>query len=100
MPVVGPKDWSGLVGVSAVMLRRLRDRLRNLGGRLRTAETDVAPDAHVARTRETGGRDTDAGDSAATTGIGRSGEFVGRVAGQDAGFDEETGAEARARRQA
>lgn len=34
-------------------------------------------------------------DSAATTGTGRTGEYVGRVAGQDEGFAGETGAEVR-----
>jgi hypothetical protein len=70
------------------------DRLRALFGRPQPAE-DVTPDAHTARTRETGGSDRDDADSAATTGTGRSEEFVGRVAGQDDGFAEETGAEVR-----
>jgi hypothetical protein len=75
------------------------ERLRALFGRTRTAEPDVEPDTGVARSRETGGRATDHEDSASTTGVGGSGGFVGRVAGQDAGFDEETGAEVRARHQ-
>ncbi|SHK50139.1 hypothetical protein SAMN05443637_10758 [Pseudonocardia thermophila] len=85
------------------------DRLRALFGRPRPPE-DVRPDAHTARSRETGGTDTDSTDtdgtdtdstefgstdSAATTGTGRSEGFVGRVAGQDEGFAGETGAEAR-----
>jgi hypothetical protein len=70
------------------------DRLRALFGHPRPVE-DVAPDAHTARTRETGGSDRDDADSAGTTGTGRSDEFVGRVAGQDDGFAEETGAEVR-----
>ncbi|GAA4557825.1 hypothetical protein [Pseudonocardia xishanensis] len=76
------------------------ERLRSLFGRPETAEDDVRPDTATARTRETGGRDTDSGDSATTTGTGASGEFVGRVAGQDAGADDsgvESGAEARRR---
>lgn len=73
------------------MLERLREKF----GRHRPAE-DVEKNPTLANTRSTGGADTDAGDSASTTGGGRSGEFVGRVAGQDPGFDEETGAEARA----
>ena len=35
-------------------------------------------------------------DASSTTGTGESGEFVGRVAGQDVGYAEETGAERRA----
>lgn len=76
------------------------ERLRSLFGKPRTAEDDVRPDPGTARSRETGGRATDAGDSASTTGTGASGEFVGRVAGQDAGADDsgvESGAEARRR---
>ena len=74
------------------------ERLRALFGKPRTAEDDVRPDPGTARSRETGGRATDEGDSASTTGVGESGTFVGRVAGQDPGFAEETGAEVRARR--
>lgn len=57
----------------------------------------MEPDTGVARTRETGGDPSDAADQAVTTGTGASGEFVGRVSGQDAGDDRESGAEARAR---
>lgn len=61
------------------------------------AESDVSADKHVARSREIGGApDEDAPDQASTTGTTLNEEFVGRVAGQDSGFDEETGAEARA----
>ncbi|MBN9099372.1 MAG: hypothetical protein J0I49_14850 [Pseudonocardia sp.] len=70
------------------------DRLRALFGWPRTAE-DVSPDTHTARTRETGGSARTDGDSATTTGTGRSEEFVGRVTGQDEGYAGETGAEAR-----
>ena len=75
------------------MLERLRDLFR----KPRTGEDDVRPDANVARSRETGGRATEADDSAGTTGVGRSEEFVGRAAGQDEGYAGETGAEVRAR---
>ncbi|MEQ3554295.1 hypothetical protein WIS52_27840 [Pseudonocardia nematodicida] len=57
---------------------------------------DVEPDPNLANSRAIGGADTERGDSAATTGTGRSGEFVGRVAGRDEGYAGETGAEARA----
>lgn len=72
------------------------DRLRALFGRPRTAEDDVRPDPHVARTRETGGEPGTGGDRATTTGTGPSDGFVGRVSGQDPGFAGETGAERRA----
>jgi hypothetical protein len=74
------------------------DRLRNLLRRPRTAEEDVRPDPDVARSRETGGSPTEAGDSASTTGTGNTDEYVGRVSGQDEGVVErESGAEARQR---
>ena len=73
------------------------ERLRALFSHPRPAE-DVQPDSHTARTRETGGADRDDSDSAATTGTGRTEEFVGRVAGQDEGFAGETGAEVRDQR--
>ncbi len=61
------------------------------------AESDIPADEHVAGSRDTGGvPDEDAPDQASTTGTTLNEEFVGRVAGQDASFDEETGAEARA----
>jgi hypothetical protein len=74
------------------MLERLRAALR----RPKAAE-DVAPDTAVARSRETGGRDTDEVDSPTTTGTGRNEEFVGRVSGDEASGGEESGAEARKR---
>ena len=72
-----------------------------------TSEPDVERDPQIARTRETGGVDSAdkarPGDDYAadpdgpsTTGTDQNEEFVGRVAGQDAGFAGETGAEARA----
>ncbi len=67
-----------------------------------SSEPDVEVDAHLARTRETGGTadghpdDRTEGDAVATTGGGETDEFVGRVAGRDLGYAGETGAEARA----
>ncbi|HZG91253.1 MAG TPA: hypothetical protein VEZ42_13665 [Pseudonocardia sp.] len=76
----------------------------------RTSEPDVGPDDHLARTRETGGVEPNREDGSAqraadsersdpdgggTTGTDENEEFVGRVAGQDAGYAGETGAEAR-----
>lgn len=70
------------------------------------AEPDVAVDPHLARSRASGGvgpdrkhHPDDEGadpDGPSTTGTDENEEFVGRVAGQDAGYAGETGAEARA----
>jgi len=67
-----------------------------------SSEPDVEVDPHLARTRETGGvsdgrpDDPAEGDAPGTTGTGEAEEFVGRVAGRDLGYAEETGAERRA----
>jgi hypothetical protein len=65
-----------------------------------TSEPDVEVDPHVARSREAGGVDSDRKDRPAdgpsTTGTDENEQFVGRVAGDDAGYTGETGAEARA----
>ena len=61
------------------------------------AEGDTAGDAALADSRDTGGvQDEDAADQAVTTGPTPKGEYVGRVAGDDIGYAEETGAERRA----
>lgn len=65
------------------------------------SEADVAHDPHVAESRDTGGRprttpSEGAPDGTSTTGTDRNETFVGRVAGDDAGYSGETGAEARA----
>ena len=61
------------------------------------AESDVQPDESQARTRATGGvPDPSQPDQHSTTGTTPNDEFVGRVAGQDVGYAEETGAEKRA----
>ncbi|RBY83590.1 hypothetical protein DQ238_00375 [Geodermatophilus sp. TF02-6] len=62
----------------------------------RPGEDDVDRDDAQALTRASGGGGSDAPDAVATTGTGESGEFVGRVAGQDVGYAGETGAERRA----
>ncbi len=59
-------------------------------------EDDVAEDGHLAQSRDEGGADGGTGDARSTTGTGASGEFVGRVAGQDDGAERLSGAEARA----
>lgn len=60
-------------------------------------ERDVDTDDAVAQSRATGGDpDADGADATSTTGTGDSGEFVGRVSGQDEGYAGMTGAEARA----
>jgi hypothetical protein len=62
-----------------------------------SAERDVEPDEGVARTRETGGvPNPDHPDQQTTTGTTPNEKFVGRVAGEDVGYAEETGAERRA----
>jgi hypothetical protein len=71
-----------------------------------SSEPDVAADPNVTRSRETGGMDPDhrtrpvdergGPDAPSTTGTAENETFVGRVAGQDAGYTGETGAEARA----
>lgn len=59
-------------------------------------EADVDDDAHLAQSRVTGGGSGGHGDAGSTTGTGDSGEFVGRVGGQDDGAERLSGAEARA----
>jgi hypothetical protein len=60
-------------------------------------EQDVAEDTSVAQSRATGGDpDSNERDATSTTGTGDSGEYVGRVGGQDVGYAGLTGAEARA----
>ena len=61
----------------------------------RPSEEDVDPDDAQALSRATGGAASDAPDAASTTGTGESDTFAGRVAGQDVGYAEETGAERR-----
>jgi hypothetical protein len=71
-----------------------------------SSEPDVEVDPQVARNRDTGGVDPDRKphpdddgadpDGPSTTGTDENEEFVGRAAGQDAGYAGETGAEARA----
>ncbi|MGY1710632.1 hypothetical protein ACI8AC_14100 [Geodermatophilus sp. SYSU D00758] len=64
----------------------------------RPGEGDVDRDDAQALSRATGGPSDapDAPDAAGTTGTAEGESFVGRVAGQDAGYAEETGAERRA----
>ena len=58
---------------------------------------DVARDPALASNRATGGEHVElSGDRGSVTGTGKTGEFVGRVAGDDLGYAEETGAERRA----
>jgi hypothetical protein len=60
-------------------------------------EPDVDADEERVDSRATGGvPDPDKPDQGSTTGTTPDGEYVGRVAGQDAGYAEETGAERRA----
>ncbi len=61
------------------------------------SESDVDRDQNEALSRATGGvDDPDAADQGSTTGPSTSGVFVGRVSGEDVGYEGETGAERRA----
>lgn len=61
------------------------------------SEPDVAADPQVAGGRETGGvANPDAPDQASSTGTSPTEEYVGRIAGDDPGDIEESGAERRA----
>lgn len=57
---------------------------------------DVEREDAQALSRATGGGADEEPDADSTTGTGDSETFVGRVAGQDVGYAEETGAERRA----
>jgi hypothetical protein len=64
----------------------------------RPHEDGVSPDDAEALSRATGGVEGPAApDQSSTTGTTPSGEFVGRVAGQDVGYAEEQGGERRAK---
>lgn len=75
----------------------LRDRLGRDRNSRRLGEADAPGDTGTARSRATGGvPNAKAQDRHSTTGTTPSSTFVGRVAGDDAGVDEMTGAERRA----
>ncbi len=60
------------------------------------SEPDVKPDENVAESRETGGvPNDDDPNQGSTTSTSPDDTYVGRVAGQDEGYEGETGAEAR-----
>ena len=61
------------------------------------AEADTQSDDELASSRDTGGvhKDDDPNE-ASTTSTSKDEEYVGRVAGDDIGYEEETGAERRA----
>jgi len=82
-----------LDSVKRLVARRRADRKAGID-----RESDVAADARLAQSRATGGLRSDQPDAGATTGTGRNDLFVGRVAGDDVGSGDETGAEVRARR--
>jgi hypothetical protein len=63
------------------------------------AESDVQADPARADSRATGGvPDASKPDQGSTTGTTPDDTYVGRVAGSDTGYEEETGAERRAER--
>lgn len=65
-----------------------------MGDDTRPGEDDVDRDDQQALSRATGGvEDPEAPDQGSTTGTTPSGEFVGRVAGQDVGYADEQGAD-------
>ena len=67
-----------------------------MSGDPRPGEDDVDRDDAQALSRAEGGvPDPDAPDQGSTTGTTPSGEFVGRVAGQDVGYAEEQGSDRR-----
>jgi hypothetical protein len=83
-------------------LSRLSRKVRGEDGPLdqpaaaQGSESDVGEDPAVAGSRPAGGGHADhPGDSGSVTGTGETEVFVGRAAGLDEGYDEETGAEAR-----
>ncbi|MDQ2797946.1 MAG: hypothetical protein M3Y06_12445 [Actinomycetota bacterium] len=62
-----------------------------------TTESDTQKDESRVDARQTGGvEDSGQPDQGSTTGTTPDGEYVGRIAGQDTGYEEETGAERRA----
>jgi hypothetical protein len=82
----------------ATMLERLKALLTGQTRPQRDgSEADAEADPAQANTRATGGRkDPGATDAHSTTGTSANETFVGRVAGDDAGYAGETGAEKRA----
>lgn len=83
-------------------LSRLSRKVRGEDGPLdqpeveQGSESDVGEDPAVASSRPGGGGHEDhPGDSGSVTGTGKTDVFVGRAAGLDEGYAEETGAEAR-----
>ena len=98
-------SWSPTVSL-AHTLARWRARLTGEAGPEPTGpsvaaqltEQDVGHDPRTVASRATGGAHSElSGDRGSTTGTGETGVFVGQVAGDDPGYAEETGAEARAR---
>lgn len=92
-----PADRGRLARLSAWWRRRRSAT----GERAPQGEGDVAADTGIARTRAYGGPSpvAEVSDAATTTGTVDHGLFVGRVAGDDLGYADETGAEVRARTQ-
>ena len=81
--------------VTAALGWLLRERRRHR--RTDGSGEDVARDPALASSRATGGDHPElSGDRGSTTGTGRTGGFVGRIAGDDNGYAGETGAERRA----
>lgn len=60
------------------------------------AESDIANDEKLASGRDTGGIDKSDPNQDSTTSTSETPDYVGRVAGDDMGYEEEQGAERRA----
>lgn len=60
------------------------------------AEADIESDPKLASGRDTGGIDKSDPNQDSTTSPSETPDYVGRVAGDDIGYEEETGAERRA----
>lgn len=83
-------------------LRTLRSAVRKLTGSAShvrqseaSRESDVETDPAVADSRKTGGDPGRKGSDSTTTGPGESENYVGRIAGEDPGTEQRSGAEAR-----
>lgn len=78
------------------MWRELLAAIRSRRTRGRGTERDVRGDRHQALSRPEGGNPDREHTTGGTTGTEPNRSFVGRISGEDSGYAEQTGAEARA----